>query len=357
MNKPSILVMAGGTGGHIFPGLAVAEFLHTRGWQVAWLGNASGMEYRLVPSRGFAFEAVNFGGLRGKGLLTKLMLPFNLARACLQSWQIIRRLKPSVVLGMGGYITFPGGLMSALLKRPLVLHEANSVAGSANRYLSKIATKTLTGFPDTLPEGEWVGNPIRSEFESIASPRERYGARTGRLTLLVVGGSLGAAALNETIPAALALMPAEERPQVLHQAGEKHVAELKQRYADYGLTADVRAFIGDMAEAYAAADLVICRSGAMTVSEIAACGVAACFVPFPFAIDDHQTANAAFLSKANAAKLWPQTELNPSALAAWLHSVRRPDLMVMAERSRALAKMQATERVAAICAESAGVAQ
>jgi UDP-N-acetylglucosamine--N-acetylmuramyl-(pentapeptide) pyrophosphoryl-undecaprenol N-acetylglucosamine transferase len=258
---------------------------------------------------------------------------------------------------MGGYITFPGGLMSTLLKRPLVLHEANSVAGSANRYLSKIATKTLTGFPDTLPEGEWVGNPIRSEFESIASPRERYGARTGRLTLLVVGGSLGAAALNETIPAALALMPAEERPQVLHQAGEKHVAELKQRYADYGVAADVRAFIGDMAEAYAAADLVICRSGAMTVSEIAACGVAACFVPFPFAIDDHQTANAAFLSKANAAKLWPQTELNPSALAVWLQSVRRPELMAMAERSRTLAKMQATERVAAICAESAGVKQ
>jgi UDP-N-acetylglucosamine--N-acetylmuramyl-(pentapeptide) pyrophosphoryl-undecaprenol N-acetylglucosamine transferase len=357
MNKPSILVMAGGTGGHIFPGLAVAELLQTRGWQVAWLGNATGMEYHLVPGRGFSFETVNFGGLRGKGLLTKLMLPFNLARACLQSWQIIRRLKPSVVLGMGGYITFPGGLMSALLKRPLVLHEANSVAGSANRYLSKIATKSLTGFPNTLPEGEWVGNPIRAEFESIASPAERYGARTGPLTLLVVGGSLGAAALNETIPAALALMPAEERLQVVHQAGEKHVAELKQRYADYGVTADVRAFIGDMAEAYAAADLVICRSGAMTVSEIAASGVAACFVPFPFAIDDHQTANAAFLSRADAAKLWPQTELNPSALSTWLQTLRRPELMAMAVRARALAKMQATERVAAICAESAGVRQ
>jgi UDP-N-acetylglucosamine--N-acetylmuramyl-(pentapeptide) pyrophosphoryl-undecaprenol N-acetylglucosamine transferase len=175
--------------------------------------------------------------------------------------------------------------------------------------------------------------------------------------LLVVGGSLGAAALNETIPAALALMPAEERPQVLHQAGEKHVAELKQRYADYGLTADVRAFIGDMAEAYAAADLVICRSGAMTVSEIAACGVAACFVPFPFAIDDHQTANAAFLTKADAAKLWPQAELNPSALAAWLKSVGRPELKAMAERARTLAKLQATERVAAVCAESSGVKQ
>jgi UDP-N-acetylglucosamine--N-acetylmuramyl-(pentapeptide) pyrophosphoryl-undecaprenol N-acetylglucosamine transferase len=258
---------------------------------------------------------------------------------------------------MGGYITFPGGLMSALLKRPLVLHEANSVAGSANRYLSKISTKTLTGFPNTLPEGEWVGNPIRGEFESIAPPAERYRARSGPLTLLVVGGSLGASALNETIPAALALIPAEERPLVLHQAGEKHVAELKQRYADYGVAADVHAFIGDMAAAYAAADLVVCRSGAMTVSEIAACGVAACFVPFPFAIDDHQTANATFLSTADAAKLWPQTDLNPSALSIWLQNVRRPELMAMAERARALAKMQATERVAAICAESAGVMQ
>jgi len=352
MSKPSILVMAGGTGGHIFPGLAVAEVLRNRGWQVAWLGNASGMEYRLVPMRGFPFEAVNFGGLRGKGLLTKLMLPINLARACLQSWKIIRKLKPSVVLGMGGYITFPGGLMSVLLKRPLVLHESNSVAGSANRYLSKIASKTLTGFPNTLPEAEWVGNPIRVEFESMAPAAERYGARTGPLSLLVVGGSLGAAALNETIPAALALMPAEERPQVLHQAGEKHLAELKERYAEYGIVADVRAFIEDMPEAYAAADLVVCRSGAMTVSEIAACGVAACFVPFPFAIDDHQTANAAFLASADAAKLWPQTELNPVTFADWLQNVRRPELMAMAERANSLAKMYATERVAAICAES-----
>jgi len=357
VSKPSILVMAGGTGGHIFPGLAVAELLRNRGWQVAWLGNTSGMEYRLVPTRGFPFEAVNFGGLRGKGLLTKLMLPVNLARACLQSWQIIHRLKPSVVLGMGGYITFPGGLMSVLLKRPLVLHEANSVAGSANRYLSKIASKTLTGFPETLPMGEWVGNPIRSEFKSITSPTERYSARTGSLTLLVVGGSLGAAALNETIPAALALIPAEQRPSVLHQAGEKHIAELKQRYVEYGITANVCAFIENMPEAYAAADLVVCRSGAMTVSEIAACGVAACFVPFPFAIDDHQTSNAEFLASADAAKLWPQTDLNPAALAEWLQNVRRPELMAMAERAHSLAKMQATERVAAICAESAEAKQ
>lgn len=311
MTKPSILVMAGGTGGHIFPGLAVAEYLRTCGWSVAWLGNANGMEYRLVPNRGFQFEVVEFGGLRGKDLLTKLMLPINLFRACLQSWRIIRRLKPSVVLGMGGYITFPGGLMSALLKRPLVLHEANSIAGSANRYLSKIANKTLTGFPDTLPNGEWVGNPIREEFELLAPPAQRYGDRTGPLSLLIVGGSLGAAALNETIPAAIALIPLQNRPTVLHQAGEKHVDALKKRYAELGVIAEVRAFIDDMASAYGSADLVVCRSGAMTVSELAACGVASYLVPFPFAIDDHQTANARFLANANAAKLLPKRNSTP----------------------------------------------
>lgn len=357
MTKPSILVMAGGTGGHIFPGLAVAECLRDRGWSVAWLGNANGMEYRLVPSRGFQFQSVGFGGLRGKGLFTKLMLPINLARACWQSWGIIRRLKPSVVLGMGGYITFPGGLMSVLLKRPLVLHEANSIAGSANRYLSNIATKTLTGFPNTLPDSEWVGNPIRTEFEALDTPAQRYGARTGTLSLLVVGGSLGASALNETIPAALALMPLESRPIVLHQAGEKHVDKLKQRYAELGVVADVCAFIDDMAGAYASADLVVCRSGAMTVSELAACGVASYLVPFPFAIDDHQTANAQFLANANAAKLLPQAEFNPNAFAQWLQGTRRIDLLRMAERAHQLAKLQATERVAAICAECAGVDQ
>lgn len=357
MTKPSILVMAGGTGGHIFPGLAVAEYLRARGWSVAWLGNPNGMEYRLVPGRGFQFESVVFGGLRGKGLLTKLMLPLNLARACWQSWSIIRRLKPSVVLGMGGYITFPGGLMSALLKRPLVLHEANSVAGSANRYLSKIATKTLTGFPNTLPGSEWVGNPIRTEFEVLDTPAQRYGKRAGPLSLLVVGGSLGASALNETIPAALALIPLENRPIVLHQAGEKHVDGVKQRYAEWGVVADVRAFIDDMAGAYASADLVVCRSGAMTVSELAASGVASCLVPFPFAIDDHQTANAQFLANANAAKLLPQTEFNPSAFAQWLQGIGRIELLQMAECAHQLAKMQATERVAAICAECAEVSR
>lgn len=355
MTKPSILVMAGGTGGHIFPGLAVAEYLRICGWKVSWLGNPSGMEYRLVKSCDFPFEAVEFGGLRGKGIKAKLMLPINLARACHQSWKIMRRLKPNVILGMGGYITFPGGLISKLLKRPLVLHEANSIAGSANRALAKIAMKTLTGFPNTMENAEWVGNPIRQEFDHIAAPTLRYEQRQGPLSLLVVGGSLGAAALNENIPAALALIPLEQRPTVIHQAGDKHLLDLQRRYADFGVKADIRPFIEDMPIAYAQADLVICRSGAMTVSELAACGVASCLIPFPHAIDDHQTANARFLSDANAAVLLPQQNLNPQDLALMIQNLNRSDLKEMAVRAHALSKPHATQRVAEVCADCAGV--
>ena len=355
MTKPSILIMAGGTGGHIFPGLAVAEYLRICGWKVFWLGNQSGMEYRLVKACDFPFEAVEFGGLRGKGIKAKLMLPFNLAKASLQSLRIMRRIKPNVVLGMGGYITFPGGLMTKFLKTPLVLHEANSIAGSANRALAKIAMRTLTGFPDTMAHAEWVGNPIREEFEVVGTPAKRYETRTGPLSILVVGGSLGAAALNETIPAALALIDINARPQVIHQAGDKHLADLQQRYASLGVTADIRPFIDDMPAAYAQADLVICRSGAMTVSEIAACGVASCLVPFPYAIDDHQTANAQFLSDADAAILLPQQDLNPQDLASMIQNFNREDLQAMAERAHALSKPHATQRVAEICADCAGV--
>ena len=353
--RPSILVMAGGTGGHIFPGLAVAEYLRVCGWDVSWLGNSKGMEYRLVPARGFAFESVQFGGLRGKGFMTKILLPLNLLRAGFQSWNIVRRLKPSVVLGMGGYITFPGGLVSYLLRRPLVLHESNSVAGTANRALAKIAKKTLTGFPKTMGDAEWVGNPIRATFDELASPSSRYAQRHGRLSILVVGGSLGAAALNEHIPTALALISKERRPKVIHQAGEKHLGDLQHRYATLGVEADVRPFIDDMAQAYGQADLVICRSGAMTISEIAASGVASCLIPFPHAIDDHQTTNARFLSNADAAILLPQTHLNAQDLAELLKNMTRNDLQEMAERAHAFAKPNATKRVAEICANCAGV--
>jgi len=355
VTKPSILVMAGGTGGHIFPGLAVAEYLRICGWNVSWLGNQNGMEYRLVKSCDFPFEAIEFGGLRGKGLKAKLMLPINLMRACFQSWKIMRRIKPSVVLGMGGYITFPGGLVTKLLKRPLVLHESNSVAGSANRALAKIAMRTLTGFPNTMAHAEWVGNPIREEFEHIQSPALRYEQRQGPLSILVVGGSLGAAALNENIPAALKLISKDARPKVIHQAGDKHLADLQKRYADLDVEADIRPFIDDMPSAYAQADLVICRSGAMTVSELAACGVASCLIPFPFAIDDHQTANAKFLADANAAILLPQQDLNPQDLALMIQNFNRVDLKEIALRAHALAKPHATQRVAEVCADCAGV--
>ena len=355
MTRPSILVMAGGTGGHIFPGLAVAEYLRICGWNVSWLGNQNGMEYRLVKACDFPFEAVEFGGLRGKGLKAKFMLPINLMRASFQSWKIMRRLKPSVVLGMGGYITFPGGLVTKLLKRPLVLHESNSVAGSANRALAKIAMRVLTGFPNTMQSAEWVGNPIREEFDHVTAPALRYEQRQGPLSILVVGGSLGAAALNEHIPAALALIAKQERPIVIHQAGDKHLADLEKRYAQLEVEADIRPFIDDMPAAYAQADLVICRSGAMTVSELAACGVASCLIPFPYAIDDHQTANAKFLSDVDAAILLPQQNLNPQDLALMIQNFDRADLKEMAVRAHALSKPHATQRVAEVCANCAGV--
>jgi UDP-N-acetylglucosamine--N-acetylmuramyl-(pentapeptide) pyrophosphoryl-undecaprenol N-acetylglucosamine transferase len=313
------------------------------------------MEYRLVQSCDFPFEAVEFGGLRGKGLKAKLMLPINLMRACFQSWKIMRRIKPSVVLGMGGYITFPGGLMTKLLKRPLVIHESNSVAGSANRALTKIAMRTLTGFPNTMDHAEWVGNPIREEFEHVSPTTVRYDQRQGPLSILVVGGSLGAAALNENIPAALALIPKDSRPVVIHQAGDKHLEDLQKRYADLGVAADIQPFIEDMPSAYAQADLVICRSGAMTVSEVAACGVASCLIPFPFAIDDHQTANAKFLADQDAAILLPQKNLNPQDLALMIQNFNRADLKEIALRAHALAKPHATQRVAEVCADCAGV--
>jgi UDP-N-acetylglucosamine--N-acetylmuramyl-(pentapeptide) pyrophosphoryl-undecaprenol N-acetylglucosamine transferase len=256
---------------------------------------------------------------------------------------------------MGGYITFPGGLVSKLLKRPLVLHESNSVAGSANRALAKIAMRTLTGFPNTMDKAEWVGNPIRQEFDNMPAPALRYEQRQGPLSILVVGGSLGAAALNENIPAALALISKETRPKVIHQAGDKHLADLQARYAECGVEADIRPFIDDMPNAYAQADLVICRSGAMTVFELAACGVASCLIPFPHAIDDHQTANARFLSDAKAAVLLPQKQLNPQDLASMIQSLQREELKEMAVRAHALAKPHATQRVAEVCADCAGV--
>lgn len=348
-HAPTLLVMAGGTGGHIFPGLAVAEYLREQGWNVSWLGNPQGMEYRLVPPKGFNFEGIKFGGLRGKGIKTLALLPFNLLRAFWQSIQVLRRVQPDVVLGMGGYVTFPGGMMSALLGKPLVLHEQNSIAGLANKVLAKVADKTLCAFPKALPGAAWVGNPLRAGMGQIATPANRYGSRSGRLNILVVGGSLGAAALNDVVPQALVKIPKESRPVVIHQAGEKHVEALRQKYSDLNVEASVQPFIDDMVAAYANADLVICRAGAMTVAELSAVGVASYLVPFPYAVDDHQTANAKFLSDVGAAVLMPQPQMTADALANYLQTVTRSDLQKMAEAALSQAKPHATEDVAEVC--------
>jgi UDP-N-acetylglucosamine--N-acetylmuramyl-(pentapeptide) pyrophosphoryl-undecaprenol N-acetylglucosamine transferase len=348
----TILIMAGGTGGHIFPALAVAEKMRGRGWNVCWLGNPEGMEARLVPQHGFEMVGIKFSALRGKGLLRKLLLPFNLLRGFWQAQKAIRKVDPNVVLGMGGYITFPGGMMASLLGRPLVLHEQNSVAGLANRVLAGVADRILTGFPEVFRKGLWVGNPVRPEIAAVAPPAERLAQRTGALRLLVIGGSLGAQALNETVPLAMALLGADEQPQIVHQAGEKHIEALKANYAAVGVQAHCVAFIEDMAGAYEWADLVICRSGALTVAELAVAGVASILVPFPHAVDDHQTGNARFLVNVGGAFLLPQAELTPEAIAL-IRNYSRGQLLEMAEKARSLARPEAADELAEVCAEVA----
>ena len=349
--QPCALVMAGGTGGHIFPGLAVAEALRTRGWRVHWLGAPGSMESRLVPERGFVLETIQFGGVRGKGLLNLLYLPLRLLRACWQAWGVLRRVRPDVLVGMGGYISFPGALVGVLCKKPLLLHEANSVAGSANRLLVRLADRVFTAFPNVFANGECVGNPLRPAFLQQPAPEARFAGRTGPLRLLVVGGSLGARALNSTVPQALALLPVDERPSVTHQSGEKQIGELRANYAQAGVQAELTPFISDTASAYAQADLVLCRAGASTVTELAAVGAAALLVPFPAAVDDHQTGNARFLADRNAAWLLPQAQLTPQWLAQFIRSTQRTQLLQRAVAARALAQTQATEAVVSACEE------
>jgi UDP-N-acetylglucosamine--N-acetylmuramyl-(pentapeptide) pyrophosphoryl-undecaprenol N-acetylglucosamine transferase len=351
--QKTLLVMAGGTGGHIMPALAVAEHVRAEGWRVVWMGNPDGMEARLVPPRGFEMAWIKFGALRGKGLLRKLLLPLALLSGFRQALQQLRRLRPDVVLGLGGYVTFPGGMMAVLLGRPLVVHEQNSIAGLANRVLAGVADRVLTGFPKVLKKGVWVGNPVRPQIAALPSPDARFAGRSGPLRLLVVGGSLGATALNAVVPQALAQLPAESRPRVRHQAGEKHLSTLQKNYAAAAVDAQCVAFIDDMAAAYADADVVICRSGALTVAELAAGGVASILVPFPFAVDDHQTWNARFLSDTGAAILVRQDEMTPEKLAAQLSQLTRERLLEMAIAARAQARPDATREVAEAIAQLA----
>lgn len=353
-NKPrTALVMAGGTGGHIFPGLAVAQELRSRGWNVHWLGAPSSMESRIVPPQGFALELIEFGGVRGKGLKTLVQLPFRLAKAFSQARAVIKRVQPDVVIGLGGYLTVPGGLMAAASGVPVVLHEQNSVAGMANKVVAKVAKRVFTAFPRVFAKGEWVGNPLRRAFLEQAVPAQRFAGRSGPLKLLVVGGSLGARALNEIVPQALALIPAEQRPVVLHQSGTTQIDALRVNYQAAGVQAELTPFIDDTAKAFADADLIVCRAGASTVTEIAAVGAAAVYVPFPAAVDDHQTSNARFLVDAGGGWLQPQSTLSAQGLAEMLQNMQRATLLERAELAKKMQKTDATAKVVAACEELA----
>lgn len=355
----TLMVMAGGTGGHVYPALAVADAMRARGWEVFWLGTRAGLEARVVPAAGIDMVWVSMGGVRGKGMLKKLLLPATLLVAFWQALVAILKRRPDVVLGMGGYTAFPGGMMASLLMRPLVIHEQNSVGGLTNRVLACVADRVLTAFPDVFTHRhdkpipcrraatQWVGNPVRADIAATA-PGARAG-RSGPLRLLVVGGSLGAQVLNERVPQALALLPADKRPRVVHQSGRQHVEALRANYAAAGVEADVRGYIEDMAAAYRDCDFAICRAGAMTVAELACAGVPAVLVPFPFAVDDHQTGNAEFLADAGAAWLVQQKDLSAEKLATLIGGLDRAALAAMSDKARALAKPDATRQVADIC--------
>jgi UDP-N-acetylglucosamine--N-acetylmuramyl-(pentapeptide) pyrophosphoryl-undecaprenol N-acetylglucosamine transferase len=352
------MVMAGGTGGHVFPALAVARALQEQGAQVFWLGGNAGIEARLAPEYGFPIECIAIEGLRGTGFKRWLRAPFKLSVALLHCFRIIRRRKPAVALGMGGFAAGPGGLMARLMGVPLVIHEQNKAPGLTNQWLSRMATRVFEAFPGSFPltrAAHACGNPVRREIIALAPPEQRLQQREGPLRLLVLGGSLGALALNSSVPAALAKLDPSVRPQVRHQAGDKTLKVALEAYAEQRVTAEITPFIDDMAAAYGWADLVIARAGALTISELAAAGLGAVLVPFPHAVDDHQTKNAAYLVAANAAVLLPQTQLSAERLAAVLRGfIEQPDtLLSMACAARSLARSDAAEVVAQSCLEVA----
>jgi UDP-N-acetylglucosamine--N-acetylmuramyl-(pentapeptide) pyrophosphoryl-undecaprenol N-acetylglucosamine transferase len=373
----TIMIMAGGTGGHIFPALAVADHLRDRGWNVVWLGARRGMEETLVPSHGYRMVLIRFAGVRGKGLLRLALLPLHLLLAFWQSARALLAHRPDVVLGMGGYVSFPGGLMASLLNRPFAIHEQNSVAGLANRILAPVADRVMVAFPDPFAEQGaqadsgagrrrglsflvprpsslvLTGNPVRREIAALEAPQTRYASRDGRLHLLVLGGSLGARVFNEVVPQALALVAPEARPFVTHQSGANHYAALRENYRRANVEAELLPFIEDMAVRYSRADIVLCRAGATTVAEIAAAGVAAILVPYPHAVDDHQTRNARYLSDRGAAVLLPQREFTPARFARQIAELDRARLAAMAVAARKLGRPDAARVVAQTCMELA----
>lgn len=358
--KRPIMITAGGTGGHVYPGLAVARALLAQGIPVVWMGTRKGLEARVVPEAGIPMAWLEVNGLRGKGWQTLLMAPVNLIRALVQSVQIMLKHKPAAVLGMGGFVAGPGGLVAALMGKPVIIHEQNAVAGLTNKLLSWVSRKVLEGFPGTFAQNGKViatGNPVRLDIAALPEPMERLLMRKDEpVHVLVVGGSLGAMALNQMVPQALAKLEAGVRPLVRHQAGVRNIDDARQQYAQAGVEAEVTPFIEDMAEAYAWADLVICRAGALTVAELAAAGVASLLVPYPYAVDDHQTSNGNYLADNGAALLIQQCDLTPEKLAGILQGLfaDREKLRQMSVASRRLAKPHATAQVAAICAAYAG---
>lgn len=352
----TLMIMAGGTGGHVYPALAVAQTLQSDGVNIFWLGTKEGIEARVVPANNIDIEWISISGIKGKGPIALIAAPFKILYAMLQTAAVIYRRRPDAALGMGGFVSGPGGLMTRLLMVPLLVHESNAVVGLTNKWLAKIANRVMVGFPEVLINNRnhyYVGNPVRRSIAAIPSPEERLQDRQGKLNLLVVGGSLGALALNETVPAAIALMTPENRPRVMHQVGRGKLETTRQQYQQLVLHADCMEFIEDMASAYAWADLVICRAGAMTVAEIAAAGVVAVFVPYPYAIYDHQTLNARFLSDQEAAFLMPQEQFTAERLSALLAELTedRPRLLELSLRARQSALPDATRKVADICNE------
>lgn len=357
MSRP-VLIAAGGTGGHVFPALAVADVLRERAVPVVWMGTRAGLEARAVPAAGIDIEWLEVGGLRGKSWSTRLKAPFVLSHACWQAWRILRRHRPRALLGMGGFVAGPGGLVAWLLRCPLVIHEQNAVAGLTNRLLARLAVCVLEAVPGTFPArtgARHVGNPVRADIATLPDPRRRFAERSGPPRLLVLGGSQGARALNERLPAALAALAPEKRPRVRHQCGERHLEFARAAYANAGVEAEVSAFIDDMAEAYGWADLVIGRAGAMSVAELAAAGVGALLVPYPHAVDDHQRVNARWLEQAGAAVVIPETELDHERLVRELDALLadRGALADRAVRARGLARPEAARDVSTAVLEVA----
>ena len=359
MSRPGIIIMAGGTGGHVFPALAVADVLRARGHTITWIGTRQGLEARIVPAAGIPMEWIDVGGVRGKGASALLKTPFMLSRALMQALSVFRRLQPAAALGMGGFASGPGGVAARFAGCPLVVHEQNAVPGVTNRILSRMSRNVLEGFPGSFPaqrRARYVGNPVRSAIASLPVPEQRFAGRSGPIRILVIGGSQGARVLNQNVPAAIAQL-GSPTVEVLHQTGVKDAEAVTALYRDHKVEARVTTFIDDMAAAYAWADLAVCRSGALTVAELSAAGLGALLVPFAAAVDDHQTANARFLVEQGAALLLPQTSATPEVLSEALSDLvkERSLLLGMAKNARSLARPDAADLVADVCLAAGGL--